>query len=125
MKDFRDSKTFALAQDLTTAVYAATDGFPEDEAQGLVGDIRGTATAIGIGIVRACNQQKKAYIQRLLRKALSSCFRLETYLLLSRDLGYMRSADQEYLQSLVEQMKLKVNRLIGKTVLGRKRKPRK
>jgi four helix bundle protein len=121
MKDFRDSKAWEKAQDLTTAVYAATEGFPEDESHPLVTDIRGTATAIGIGIVRAFNQQKKTQSQKLLRKAISSTFRLETYLLVSRDLGYMRSSDYDYLQTQVDQIRRKLNLLIRKMVLKRKR----
>lgn len=121
MKDSRQSKTRDVALDLTTACYAATEGFPEEEKLGLAADIRDTALKIGTNVAKAVSGQSKADIKRFLQKAMGSVARLNTYLLLARDLGCMRSADYEYLQSELAKTKRRVASLIGKFVLKQKR----
>jgi four helix bundle protein len=121
MKDFRNSKTREAAQNLTVACYAATDGFPEEEKLGLAADIRQCALKIGTNIAKVLGGQSKADVRRFLQNAMGSAVRLDTYLLLSRDLGYMRPADYEYLQSQLARIKRRLVSLIGKIVLQRKR----
>jgi four helix bundle protein len=121
MKAFRNSASCKKARDLTVACYAATEGFPEEESCGLASDIRTSATLIVTNLVRAFRSQTVDEGKRRLQKAISLATRLEYYLLISRDLDLMRSADYDYLQSQVAQMKRQLARLLGRMVLKRKR----
>lgn len=121
MKAFRNSASARKARDLTVACYAATEGFPEEEAQGLASDIRTSATLIMTNLVRAFRSQTMNEGKRRLQKAIGTAVRLEYYLLISRDLDLMRSADYDYLQGQVTQVKRKLAQLLGKMVLKRKR----
>ena len=121
MKAFRNSASGKKARDLTVACYAATEGFPEEETNGLASDIRTSATQIMTNLVRAFRSQTMYEGKRRLQNSIGSATRLEYYLLISRDLDLMRSADYDYLQSQVAQMKRKLAQMFGKLVSKRKR----
>lgn len=83
-------KAYKLALD----IYVVTKKFPKDEIYGLVSQMRRASVSISANIAEGYERQyRKEYIQFLMI-AKGSLGELETYLLFSRDLDYLK--EEEY-----------------------------
>lgn len=88
---FRQLVAWQKAYQLSLEVYKMTSGFPPSETYGLASQMRRAAVAIPANIAEGYNRQhRKEYLQ-FLSVASGSLAELETYLLLSHDLGYMNA----------------------------------
>lgn len=93
MKDFKDLKVWAKAQELTLQVYRITKVFPRDEWYGLVSQLRRAAASVGANIAEGCGRRSDREFVRFLQIARGSASETEYHLLLARDLGYVSPAD--------------------------------
>lgn len=88
---FRQLVAWQKAYQLSLDVYRMTSGFPSSEMYGLVSQMRRASVAIPANIAEGYNRQhRKEYLQ-FLSVASGSLAELETYLLLSHDLGYVNA----------------------------------
>lgn len=98
IESYKDLTVYQKAYQLTLDVYKVTKEFPTGEMYGLVSQMRRSASSIPANIAEGYRRgHRKEYIQ-FLHIALGSCAELETFLCLSKDLGYLPDAlfDQSY-----------------------------
>jgi len=90
---FRSLTTWQKAYDLALEVYRITEKFPKQEQYGLSSQFRRAAISISANIAEGYERQhRKEYLQFLM-VAKGSLGEVETYILFSKDLGYL-SAEQ-------------------------------
>ena len=114
MKDFRDLKVWEKAHALVLACYEVTKSFPRDEIFGLVSQIRRAGSSIPANIAEGCGRRGNGELHRFLQMAMGSASELEYHLLLSKDLGYLKPADHQKMQPMVEEVKRMLASLIRK-----------
>ena len=87
---FRQLVAWQKGYQLSLDVYKATRVFPSAEGYGLTSQMRRAAVGIPANIAEGYNRQhRKEYLQ-FLTVASGSLAELETYVLLARDLGYLK-----------------------------------
>lgn len=89
MRDHRRLRAFTLANSLAVAVYAATRGFPREEAFGLTAQMRRAAVSVPANIVEGCARDTRNEYRNFLNIAFGSLRELGYYVDLSRQLGYI------------------------------------
>jgi|SRR6185312_6560681 len=114
MKDFRDLQVWEKAHALTLTSYEATKSFPRDEIFGLTSQIRRASPSIPANIAEGCGRRGNAELHRFLQMAMGSASELGYHLLLSRDLGYLKSATHERIEPQVQEVKRMLASLIRK-----------
>lgn len=98
IESYKDLTVYQKAYQLTLDVYKVTKEFPTAEMYGLVSQMRRSASSIPANIAEGYRRaHRKEYVQ-FLHIALGSCAELETFLCLSKDLGYLsgEAFDQSY-----------------------------
>ncbi len=99
-------KSFEIVKEL----YVITAGFPPEEKFGLVSQIRRAAVSVPVNIAEgAARKGKKEFIQ-FLHISLGSLTELDTLILLSADIGFLKKAESELIISKFD--------TIGKLIYG-------
>ncbi|HJT54226.1 MAG TPA: four helix bundle protein [Candidatus Angelobacter sp.] len=114
MKDFRDLKVWGKAHALTLTSYDLTKSFPREEIFGLTSQIRRASLSIPANIAEGCGRRGNAELHRFLQMAMGSANELQYHLLLSRDLGYLKSEIHERVEPQVQEVKRMLAALIRK-----------
>ena len=97
-KGFKSLITWQKAYKLALDTYLVTRSFPREEQYSLVYQIRRAAISISANIAEGYERNhRKEYLQFLMI-ARSSLGELETYLMFSKDLGYLNSEKFENLE---------------------------
>ena len=110
MSGFKKLGVWQKSYDLTLGVYRLTNKFPQDERYGITSQLRRAASSVPANISEGYERNhRKEYLQ-FLYIAKGSLGEIETFLMLSRDLGYL-SVD-EY--SILELQRAE----IGKMLMG-------
>ncbi len=97
MRNFRELKVWQKAHALTLVVYKATQGFPRSETYGLTAQLRRACSSVPANIVEGNCRGTDPEMVRFLQIALGSAAEADYHLLLSHDLGYLKSAEYEAL----------------------------
>ena len=87
----KELKAWQRAMDLVTEVYAITSNFPSEEKFGLTNQIRRSAVSIPSNIAEGAGRESSSEYLRFLTIALGSLSELETQLLISIRLKYLKS----------------------------------
>ena len=114
MRDYKKYDIWKLSHFLTLEIYKITEGFPKEEVFGLTSQIRRASSSIGINIVEGCGRGSDEDFKRFLRNASGSAFEVEYILLLSKDLNYISEEKFLELSPKVEELKMKISKLILK-----------
>lgn len=105
MRNFRELKVWQKSHGLVLAVYKATTRFPREELYGLTNQIRRASTSIPANIAEGCGRAGETELARFLQIAMGSASELEYYLLLARDLDFLKALVYEGLDSQVTEVK--------------------
>lgn len=105
MRDFKELKVWQKSHSLTLTVYKATATFPKEEMYGLTSQIRRSSASIAANIAEGCGRNGEAELGRFLQIAMGSASELEYHLLLTHDLGLMKTAEYEQLSNEVTEVK--------------------
>lgn len=97
MKDFKELLVWRKAHDLTLEIYRVTSKFPREELYGLTSQMRRASSSIAANIAEGCGRKSQADFARFLQNAFGSASELEYFLLLSSDLGLLKTSDYEKL----------------------------
>lgn len=90
IRDYKDLLVWQRGRDLVKEVYKLTRQFPESEKYGLVSQSQRSAVSIPANIAEGyCRSTRKEYGQ-FLSISTGSASELETLLILSADLGYIK-----------------------------------
>jgi four helix bundle protein len=99
MRDYRHLPVWQRAHALTLAIYRASQRFPKAEIYGLTDQVRCAAVKMASSSAQGADAETEREQKRFFRAARGSSFALNSLLLLSRDLGYLRPGDWVILDS--------------------------
>ena len=113
----KDLEVWKKSIELVTEIYSITKSFPKDEQYGIVAQIRRAAVSIPSNIAEGAARYSTKENLRFLDISCGSLAELETQLIISEKLGYVKSGDLlikiEYigrlLTGLKKHLKTKIN----------------
>jgi len=112
LKNYKELKVWQKAYQLCITIYKITKHFPKDERYGLISQIRRSAVSVPSNIAEGYGRKTTPeYIQSLYIAYGSHC-ELETQILLSKDLGYIKTEDFEILQRDIGEVERMLKALI-------------
>ncbi len=100
VRSYRELTAWQKAMDLAVSVYAATQGWPKEEAYGLTAQVRRAVVSIPSNVAEGQGRYSPKEFARFLLIAHGSLCELETQILLARRLAYL---DEPIEQSLLLQ----------------------
>jgi four helix bundle protein len=112
MRDYTKLKAFQLADDLATAVYRATAGFPGEEQFGLTSQMRRAAVSVASNIVEGSARHTLADYVHFLDVAYGSSCELQYPISLAHRLGYLTASTHQPLHDLCANTCRTLNALI-------------
>lgn len=113
MNSYKDLKVYQKAIQLCVEVYKITTYFPRDELYGLTSQIRRNAVSIPSNIAEGQKRGHIAEYVQFLRVAYGSGAELETQLLIALKIGFLKHAEFEMLNNLLQEIMRMLNRLIS------------
>lgn len=116
MGTFKDLLAWQKSLTLAKKVYQVTGNFPTEERFGLVNQMRRCAVSIPSNIAEGYGRGSDKELLRFLYVALGSSNELETQLILSLELSFMKEEDPRMLQGL----NTEVNKMILSLIYRRK-----
>jgi four helix bundle protein len=90
MRTHKDLDVWKNGVELVKKIYATTSDFPKEEMYGLTSQIRRSAISIPSNIAEGSARNSTREFIQFLYFALGSTAELETQLLISKDLGYLK-----------------------------------
>lgn len=109
-KSYRDLEVWQKAMALAKDIYEATVGFPVEERFGLVNQMRRAAVSIPSNLAEGHARSGSSEFRHFVSIAMGSTAELETQILLSAELGYLKTKERD---DLFEQLNT-----IGKMLRG-------
>ncbi len=89
VKTYRDLIAWQRAMDFVEAVYAASFGFPKEEAFGLTSQVRRAAVAVPSNLAEGFGRRSRTDYARFILMALGSLFEVQTQLEIAGRLKYL------------------------------------
>ena len=91
LRNHKDLKVWEKSIDLAEEIYKITKNFPKEESYGITSQIRRASVSISANIAEGtARNSNKEFIQFLLYIALGSLSELETELIISKRVGYLK-----------------------------------
>ncbi|MBU2019905.1 MAG: four helix bundle protein [Bacteroidetes bacterium] len=112
MFNFTELTVWRKSMDLVTAIYLVTKDFPSDEKFGLINQMRRCAVSIPSNIAEGASRRHKKEFAQFLRISLGSNSELQTQLLISKNLEFIKSSDCEPLIIQIEEISKMISGLI-------------
>ena len=109
--DYRDLIAWKKALRLVLAIYRATSKFPSEEKFGLTAQLRRAGISVPSNIAEGQGRNSRGEFLHHLRIALGSLKEVETQLLISIGLGYLRQDQTSELMTLVDDVGRLINGL--------------
>jgi four helix bundle protein len=107
-KGFKKLRVWKRAYDLVLTIYKHSQKFPSSELYGLTSQIRRASVSILANIAEGSERQHKKEFLQFLSVARGSLAEVETYLMLSKGLGYIN--EDEFVQ--LDEQRKEVGRLL-------------
>ena len=112
LKNYKDLKVWQRSYQLCLDIYRTTKGFPIEERYGLTSQIRRSALSVPSNIAEGYGRKTTPDYIRSLYIAYGSNCELETQLLLSGDLGYVKVEEFNKLQADIGEVERMLKALI-------------
>jgi four helix bundle protein len=101
--NFRELIAWQKSRNVVKSIYELTKLYPKEELFSLASQMRRVAISILFNIAEGCGRGTNPQLVQFLTIALGSSFELETQLILSADLNYIKQVDiQEHVNKLYE-----------------------
>jgi four helix bundle protein len=97
MKTHKDLKAWQNAIDFVTDIYVVTAVFPKDELYGLTSQLRRAAVSVPSNIAEGAGRTSPKDTLKFLSYSQSSLSEVETQLIISLNLGFLKQRDYEIL----------------------------
>lgn len=97
MRDYTKIEAWKLADDLTVAIYQATQSFPREEMYGLTSQLRRAACSVPANIVEGSSRESQKDYLHFLYIARGSLSESQYFIHLSRRLEYISDVEAEQL----------------------------
>ena len=114
MQNYKDLKVWEKSHQFTLLVYEISKVFPKEEMYSLTNQLRRAASSVSANIAEGCGKNSQAEFAHYLNIALGSANESEYFLILSRDLKYLKPEDYEKLYVLINEVKAMLISLIHK-----------
>jgi four helix bundle protein len=115
---FEDLRVWQLSHKLTLEVYKISKDLPKDELYGLVSQVRRAASSVPANIVEGYYRNTTKELIKFLFNARGSAGEVTYFLILARDLGYIKEKDYTNLrfeyESLLKSLSAMINSLSKK-----------
>jgi four helix bundle protein len=119
LRNYKELKVWQKSYQLCLEIYKITNRFPGEERYGLTSQMRRAAVSVPSNIAEGYGRKTTLeYIQSLYVAYGSNC-ELETQILLSGDLGYMKVQEKEKLEQDIGE----VERMLKALIKSLKEKP--
>ena len=92
MRDYKKIKAWELAHELVLSVYRSTAHFPSSEQFGVTSQLRRAASSVPANIAEGSGRTTDKDFLRFLDIALGSLKETEYFLLLSKELNYLKKS---------------------------------
>src|SRR5690349_6663251 len=112
MQNYKDLKVWEKAHHFTLKVYEVTKPFPKEELYSLTNQLRRSASSIPANIAEGSGKNSQLEFAHFLNIALGSANETEYYLILSKDLKYLKDGDFETLLKTINEIKAMLIALI-------------
>jgi four helix bundle protein len=114
MRDFRKLNIWNSGVDLVKQIYNLTRDFPSSELYGLTNQMRRASVSLPSNIAEGSSRKSNADFARFLEITLGSSFELETQLILSKELEYLKQEDFEKIIVKIQSFQKQLNSLLTK-----------
>ncbi|OGP83937.1 MAG: hypothetical protein A2Z08_07710 [Deltaproteobacteria bacterium RBG_16_54_11] len=112
LKNYKELKVWQKAYQLCIAIYKVTKHFPNEERYGLTSQIRRSAVSVPSNIAEGYGRKTTQEYMHSLYIAYGSHCELETQIMLSKDLGYIKAEDFNDLQGWIAEVERMLKALI-------------
>ena len=112
LKNYKELKVWQKAYQICITIYKITKHFPKEEKYGLTSQIRRSAVSVPSNIAEGYGRKTTQEYMQSLYIAYGSHCELETQIMLSNDLGYIKPEDFESLQRDIEEVERMLKALI-------------
>jgi four helix bundle protein len=102
MHRFKDLEIWKLSRSFCRDIYEITSLFPSDEKFGLINQLRRAGVSVPSNIAEGASRKSNRDFSRFLEIAIGSCYEIETQLLISYDLNYIKEEDLNKLLQKLE-----------------------
>lgn len=92
IRSFKDLKVRQKGIDLVKLVYKITSVFPREEQFGIINQMRRSAVSVPANIAEGFRRRHTREQKQFLNIALGSCAELETYMIITQELGYIKES---------------------------------
>jgi four helix bundle protein len=114
MNNYKDLQVWKKAFDLSANVYQITKELPKEEIFGMTSQMRRCAVSIVSNIAEGHGRGSNKDFSRFLKISIGSCNELETQVLLSEKLNYIKQPESLELQEECKEIMKMLNGLIKK-----------
>ena len=114
MQNYKDLKVWIKSHEITLKIYSLTKGFPKEEIYSITSQVRRCSSSIPANIAEGCGKNTKNDFGRFLNIALGSANETEYFLLLAKDLSYLKTEDHKHLEKCINEIKAMLISLIKK-----------
>ncbi len=115
MRNFREYDIWKNAIEIAKEVYKLTEQLPSSEKYGLISQVQRSAVSIASNIAEGAARKSEKEFSYYLQVALGSAFEVETQLIISKELLYIKETNLtelfEKLHILQRQIKYLTNKL--------------
>ncbi len=112
MHNYKKLLVWKKAVHMATEVYRLTELYPYEEKFGLISQIRRSVISISSNIAEGAGRGSDSEFRYFLNIAYGSAYELETQLIISNNLNYLRTNDFELLSNQIEELQKMLFRLI-------------
>jgi len=113
IQNFKDLMVWQRAKKFAIEVYKATKSFPRAEQFGLASQVRRAAISIPSNIAEGYARQYTGEFIQFLYMALGSAAELETQLIISEELRYMKEEELKGMLGILKEIQKMLNGLIN------------
>ena len=114
IKSFKDLRIWQEGINLVKDIYILTKGFPKDEMYGLTSQMRRCSVSIPSNIAEGFRRYHNKEYKQFLYITLGSCAELETQVIISHELGYIKEESKEEIIEKIQYICKMTSRLIQK-----------
>ncbi len=112
LKNYKELKVWQRPYQLCLEIYKITKRFPNEGKYGLISQIRRAAVSVPSNIAEGYGRKTTPEYIRFLYIAYGSNCEMETQILLSRDLGYIKTGKLEIIKEKVREVERMLKALI-------------
>ncbi|MGE5943099.1 MAG: four helix bundle protein [Flavobacteriales bacterium] len=114
MRDFSKLDIWKHGIELVKEIYLLSEKLPSEEKFGLKSQITRAAVSIPSNIAEGCSRNSEVEFKRFLEIAMGSLFELETQLIITQELGFIKPEVLESVFGNIEKEAKMINSLISK-----------